>query len=256
MFFPLSKIFWILFTPLTLIGLLLISGVILLWFKRDVWGRRLVSLGLGLFLILGFLPVGPNLMVYLESRYQAPNPLPDKVTGIVVLGGMIEGKISKAHDQVTLNDNTERLTEMIRLSRLYPKARIIFTGGPGFLGAASTTESEIVERLLKELDISSSRFVFENRARNTYENMLYSRELAHPQAGENWLLVTSGFHMPRSMAIFTAGGWKMTPYPAGYIEEGAYIWRPSLDLLGNFYKLQVASREIVGIIAYALTGKL
>ena len=46
------------------------------------------------------------------------------------------------------------------------------------------------------------------------------------------------------------------PYPAGYLEDGAYIWHPTLDVLGNFYKLQVATKEIVGIIAYSLTGKL
>ena len=86
--------------------------------------------------------------------------------------------------------------------------------------------------------------------------MLFSTELVHPKAGDKWLLITSAFHLPRSVGVFEKGGWDVIPYPAGYLEDGQYFVFRNLDVLGNFYKLQVAMKEIVGIIAYSFTGKL
>ena len=45
--------------------------------------------------------------------------------------------------------------------------------------------------------------------------MLFSTDLAHPQAGDKWLLITSAFHLPRSVGVFEKGGWDVIPYPAG-----------------------------------------
>lgn len=250
MFFITSKIFWALFSPLTLIGLMIVVGLV---FKRL---RKLVGVGAALFVILGFLPIGPNLIVYLERQYGNTVPPPYDLTGIIVLGGVINGERSETHQQVSLNDYAERITEMIRLSQIYPQARVVFSGGTGVLTQGSPKESEKVRILLKDMNISPERFEYEAQSRNTYENMTESFALVRPQPEDKWLLVTSAFHLPRSVGVFKKGGWNVIPYPAGYLEDGEYIWHPTLDVLGNFYKLQVASKEIVGIIAYSLTGKL
>lgn len=250
MFFLTSKIFWAFFSPLTLIGLMIVTG---LAFRKL---RKLVAVGAGLFALFGFLPIGPNLIVYLEKQYGNTVPPPYDISGIIVLGGVINGARSEIHQQVSLNDYAERITEMIRLSQIYPQARIVFSGGTGVLKEGSPKESEKVSILLKDMNIKPDRFEYESRSRNTYENMTESFALVRPQAGEKWLLVTSAFHLPRAVGVFEKGGWNVIPYPAGYLEDGAYIWHPTLDVLGNFYKLQVATKEIVGIIAYSLTGKL
>ena len=46
----------------------------------------------------------------------------------------------------------------------------------------------------------------ERRSRNTQENAEFSRALAAPKPGERWLLVTSAFHMPRSVGLVSQGG--------------------------------------------------
>lgn len=253
MFFTLSKLFWALVSPLTFIALLLLAGVLL---RRWQVGKGLIASGVALFLLAGLLPVGPNLVVFLETRYAAPEPRPDEVTGIVVLGGAVNAGKSRLHGQTSLNEYGERLTEAIKLSRLYPHARIIYSGGTGAMDQDSGKEADEIRNLLPQMGIPIDRFVFEDNSRNTYENMVMSKQLASPQAGDKWLLVTSAFHMPRSMAIFRAAGWDVTPWPAGYLEDDAYVVFRDLDVLGNFYKLQVATKEIVGIIAYRLTGKL
>ncbi len=256
MFFYLGKIFWALLSPLTLIGLLLLIGCGLRCMGRAKWGNRILGAGIGLFLIAGFLPIGPNLMVWLESRYEVPAPMPEKVAGIIILGGAVHSEMSHIHNQPSLNEYGERVTEGVRLSRLYPQAKIVYSGGEGTLISGSSTEAEETKKLLENMGISTDRIVFESTSRTTYENMTDSKALINPQAGENWLLVTSAFHMPRSVAVFKKGNWDVIPYPAGYLEKGAIVVAPRLDVLGNFYKLQVAMKEFVGIIAYALTGKI
>ena len=249
MFFVLSKIIWALISPLTLITLICAAGLIL----RK---RRIVTAGVCLFLFFGVLPIGPNLIVYLESRYAVPEPMPKSLAGIIVLGGAVDAERSGQTGQLSTSDYGERLTEMMRLSRIYPKTDIIYSGGEGSLLQTSPKESTEVQKYLKNMGIPDKRFMFEDRSRNTYENMLFSTELAHPQAGDKWLLITSAFHLPRSVAVFEKGGWDVVPYPAGYLENGQYFLIRDLDVLGNFYKLQVAMKEIVGIIAYSFTGKL
>lgn len=256
MFFGLSKILWTVLSPLTLITLMAVIGIVWQSIRPSRIARTLLSAGIILLGLGGFLPIGSNIIIYLEAQEVAPDPLPEKIDGIVVLGGAINSEKSVLYNQIDLNDRAERLTEMVRLSKLYPQARVVYSGGDGSLRQSSGKESESAAKLLDNMGLSVSNIVFEDKSRNTYENAKFSYDLVTPQVGENWLLVTSAFHMPRSKAVFNKLGWEVIPYPAGYLENGDYLYWPSLDVLGNFYKLQVATKEIVGIIAYSLTSKL
>ena len=106
------------------------------------------------------------------------------------------------------------------------------------------------------MDFDTSRIIYEGESRNTFENMDFSKNIANPKAGEVWLLVTSSFHMKRSEGIFRSNGWDVIPYPAGYLTAGNYKVIPNFDVLDNMFKLQIVVREIIGIMAYRLTGKI
>lgn len=241
------------FTPLTFISLLICAGAI---FRSLRIGRLCLRGGIVLLAIAGFSPLGHNSLVWLETRHPRMTEFPDKVDGIIVLGGAIELRNSVAHQQIQLNDRAARLTEMVFLGNLYPDAKLVFTGGDGELNRTSTNESIELNTLLKNIGFNPSRVIFEGESRNTYENMEFSKTLVKPGSGEKWVLVTSAFHMPRSAAIFESNGWAVTPYPAGYLTDGQYRVYPSLDVLGNMYKFQVAAREFIGIMAYTLTDKI
>lgn len=219
-------------------------------------GRVMLTSGIFLLLVLGVFPTGINLLTYWENRAPLLTDLPKKVDGIIVLGGSVSVRISELRGQVQLNENAPRISEMLVLAKKYPRAKIIFSGGDGNLFHISSSESAELKNLLKNMGFDTSRIIFEDKSRNTFENMEYSRELVKPKTGEKWILVTSAFHMPRSVAIFNSNGWKVIPYPAGYLTEGNYRYWPTLDVLGNIYKLQVAVKEIVGIMAYRLTGRI
>lgn len=253
MFFYISKIFWMVFQPLTLIALLIALGIT--FFKYRL-GRIFTVFFVGLFLLLGFFPVGSNLVRYLENIYPVPQMLPEKVDGIIILGGAMESGLSFARGQVQFNDRAERVSEMLRLYRLYPHAKIVFSGGDASMEGTSGKESTVLRSYLNNIGFDTSRIVFEEESRNTYENYLFSFRKVHPQPGENWLLVTSAFHMPRSAAIFTSNDWAIIPYPAGFLTAPQYDLMPNADVLGNYYMLQVAAKEIIGIIAYTLTERI
>src|ERR671918_771376 len=109
----------------------------------------------------------------------------------------------------------ERLTAMVEVARRYPEARLLYTGA-----AASITRA-----LLARQGFDASRVVFEPEARDTCENGLFSKRLADPTPGEQWLVVTSGRHMLRSVGNFPAVGWAVTPYPVGLPHDRAHSAR-------------------------------
>ena len=253
MFFFASKILWALVQPLTFLALLFFLG---LANYRRVWGRKLVVLAALLFISCGFLPIGPLLVSALEGRAEIPQTLPKRVDGIIVLGGAINAESSNLLNQPQFNENAERVFEMLRLSRTYPQAKIVYSGGSGSLHGQGADESAVMRQTLTDIGFPVENFIFEGKSRTTYENAVNSKALVSPQAGENWLLITSAFHIPRSRAVFEKQGWSVIPYPAGFIENGKIEPWQILDVSGNYWKLNIAAREIMGIIAYRLSGRI
>ena len=97
----------------------------------------------------------------------------------------------------------------------------------------------------------------ERRSRNTLENAEFSKALVAPKAGERWLLVTSAFHMPRSVGLFRKAGFAVEPYPVDWRVGGRddllSFTNIALDGLG---RTDAAMREWMGLIAYRATGKI
>ncbi|WP_157019030.1 YdcF family protein [Mesorhizobium xinjiangense] len=256
MFFVLSKIFWFVANPLSLMFLLLIAGLFAVALR---WRRiALASLGLcaAIFVIACWTTLGALLLHPLEDRFERPAPPPDDVTGIVVLGGGLEGGVNLVRGGYELNRGGDRFVEAAVLARRYPDAKVVISGGVGSLILEGATDAETAPRLLEALGVSRDRLILEGKSRNTYENALFSRERADPGPGETWLLVTSAFHMPRSVGLFRKVGFDVVAWPADYRTAGnepfGLARDNALDSLGN---LSVAVREWVGLFAYYLTGR-
>lgn len=96
----------------------------------------------------------------------------------------------------------------------------MFSGGSGVLGHQEPKEAHYVAPVFARLGLDPTRIVFEDRSRNTAENAQLSKKKMNPTAGENWLLVTSAFHMPRAVGSFRKVGWPVIPYPVDYNTTG------------------------------------
>lgn len=257
MFFYTSKIFWMLFSPLNLIFLLLMGGAVFSLFARSL-GRSVMALGVFLLLVFGLLPVGHNMLAALENRYERPATMPERVDGIVVLGGSFMTQISGDRNIPALNETAERIIDGLALAKKYPQALIVFSGGIGNLTGGDRTEADDAALFLDYVGFPDENVVYEEDSRTTFENIRFTRKLVLPQPEETWLLVTSAYHMPRSMAVARAAGWgDIIPYPTDYRTDGYAGWLPQdFDLLGNIYDLHVALHEYLGFLGYHVTGKI
>jgi uncharacterized SAM-binding protein YcdF (DUF218 family) len=212
-------------------------------------GSALVVLSAAGFLIVLFVPVGQMLLRPLEDRF--PIPAVTGADGIVVLAGVTREETTLARNAVALNSGAERLTVTAELARRFPAARIVIAGGSGSIGGSLVSESATMRRFLVEQGIDAGRIAIDESSRNTAENAAFARQLADPQPGQTWLLVTSAYHMPRSVGSFRAVGWNVVPYPVGFLTPDAHTRHlaPNLVLLG------IAEKEWVGLLAYYLTGR-
>jgi len=255
MFFILSKIFEFFATPTHLALFIGALGVLLSLTRYRRAGCALSGGGIVLLMILGFSPLPALLAVPLEARFppQADDaPAPD---GIIVLGGSVDENLSGVLGRVTLADAAERLTAPIALHRLYPKARIVFTGGTAALRGSKYTEAGTVRQFWREAGLDQGEILYEDKSRNTFENAVFTRDLVKPQPGERWLLVTSAMHMPRSVGIFRKAGFPVIAYPVDYRTTGKFSFGLPRHASRNFTLVEFAAHEWFGLAAYWLTGK-
>ena len=115
-------------------------------------------------------------------------------------------------------------------------------------------EADVAERLFLALGVERSQIVLESQSRNTYENVLYTKELVKPKPQETWLLITSAFHMPRSVGIFRKAGWEVIPYPTDY-RVIAGQRQPNLGFSEKLSIIDNAAKEWVGLVSYFLLGR-
>ena len=256
MFFIFSKILWALITPLNFLWIAVIAGFTLRFWKRQ-WGNRVLLTAALIFFVIGLLPIGYNMLVYLETRYERPETMPKQVDGIIVLGGAFNATLRDQTDKIAANGNINRMIDFVNLANKYPNAKLIFTGGSGSLLQPERKEADDAKEFLQMIGFERVKDVlFERKSRNTFENAKYSKNIAKPRAGQTWILVTSAFHMPRSMGIFKQQNWEVIPYPSGPRTYGQYRFKPNvLGLLGSFITLDIALREFIGIAVYYFSGK-
>jgi uncharacterized SAM-binding protein YcdF (DUF218 family) len=256
MFFYASKVLGFFAIPSNLIILLGIVGALLLRTRFARAGSGLVVGSLVLLAVIGLSPVGNALIVPLEDRFPPWDDRRGAPHGIVVLGGAISPDVSHVRNTVALNEAAERLTVVAELAKRYPDARIIFSGGSAALLFEERPEAEYALRLLESLGVPPGRVVAESKSRNTVENARFSRELAQPKPGERWLLVTSAYHLPRSVGVFRQAGFPVEAYPVDWRTRGsADILRPFATLGDGLRRTDTAVREWVGLVAYWLSGR-
>jgi uncharacterized SAM-binding protein YcdF (DUF218 family) len=194
--------------------------------------------------------VSSSLCRLLESRNPRPEKLARAPGAIVMLTGMTdEARISPSYYELT--EASDRFVETMRLAHRYPRALVVLSGGSAALRPEGRQrEGRVLARLARELGISDSRLLVDDRARNTRENAVESKRLLDGRKVRGpVLLVTSAWHMPRSLGCFERVGLKVTPWPVDFqglgYGPGAFI--PRSD---GLLRSRMALHEIVGLFVY------
>ena len=236
---------------LILLGL----GAVLLFAGRRRLGGGFLAISAAALLAIGLLPIGAWLLAPLENRFPPPEALPERVDGVIMLGGALDHDLTVARRQLVLRDPGERFVALLRLARRYPEARLVLAEGKGSLGPRELEEALLAKPFFADLGIDRSRVIVEHQARTTYENGLLTKRLVNYQAGQQWILITSAWHMPRAVGVFRKAGWPVIPYPVDYRTNGTSIAYRGLDLKGGLERFSLAAREWIGLLAYRILGR-
>jgi uncharacterized SAM-binding protein YcdF (DUF218 family) len=217
-------------------------AVVMLW-------SGLVVLGL-----LGFRAIPDALLRPLENRYPVPAAESlERHLGIIVLGGAVgHPDTFVAHGQVPLGEAAERMSVPVGLLHEHPRLELVFSGGEGRLLTTGVTESVLARAFYQQQGLDMARVRLEDGSRNTRENAQQVAKLLGERCKQPWLLVTSAWHMPRSMAEFEAVGCKVTPYPVDF-RTGDSTPLTEYALADSLLRWQTALHEWLGLFAYRVT---
>lgn len=255
MTFYLSKVLWFMFSPFNLILISIVIGYFFNAINLKFLSKFFYIFSLSVFFISSAMPTGSYLNYMLEKNFHSPKNLPDTIDGILILAGATNPYLTKEHNQVNLNGAVERLTESISLIKDYPNAKIIFSGGSGSLKHPDLNHASVAKNFFKNMGIDSGKIYFENKSRNTYENILFAKKIANPKKSEKWLLVTSASHLNRSLGVAKKLEWTFIPYAVDFNKPKKFTWKFSFNLLSNLSEFQQASHEWIGLFAYYLMGR-
>lgn len=252
-FAVLSRLSAILFTPGNLLLWALLVGVALT-FTRHVFAARVILVFTAIAaLLVAALPLQAWLARPLEDRYPR-GPMPPLVSGILVLSPGPNTTIFAARG-VPATERSGRFLAAADLLRRYPAAKLVYSGGIAPLVGGAEAETIVARNLFAQMGIPASRIIWEESARNTWENFTRSRALVTPRPGEIWIVVTSAINMPRAMEIAARLCWSVLPWPSDYVSTGKSENLGVIDFAGRLSELDTVAHEWLGLAAYRLTGR-
>ncbi len=111
-----AKALWLVFNPANALTGCLVLGTLLLFTRWRRTGRFFVALAALGALAVAYSPLPVWLAVPLEARFPIVRALPDRVDGVIVLGGAIDTRPSNALKQIAVSGRAERLHAFVELA--------------------------------------------------------------------------------------------------------------------------------------------
>jgi uncharacterized SAM-binding protein YcdF (DUF218 family) len=251
MFFILSKLLLFLLIPFTWIMVLLVW---IYFTKSPRLKRRLTVLAICVAVVFS----NPWLYKKVNLAWQTPkrNLLPTEQyeTGIL-LTGMVQ---FDKYNEGFFGSSADRFIQTAALYHTGKIKKILVTGGSGSLFRTYLSEAEYLRKAFIANAVPEKDIIVEPLSRNTYENAIFSKKIIDSlQLKPPFLLITSAQHMPRSNAVFKRAGIAFVSYPTDYkvVAEDFSLddtLMPDPKLLRSWSEL---IKEMVGLVAYKLTGK-
>jgi uncharacterized SAM-binding protein YcdF (DUF218 family) len=256
MLFIASKLLQAITQPLFWLVLWWVVALLILSLTQR-WRRTALTMmwtGLAVLVLLGFRAVPDALLRPLENQYAVPPAKEiNRHVGMIVLGGATQHpSVFTARGEVPLGESAERMSTPVGLMLQYPHLNLVFSGGEGRLRTTGTTEAELAQIFYQAQGVDMGRVTLEGGSRNTRENAQQVAKLLSDRCQEPWLLVTSAWHMPRSMAEFEAVGCKVTAYPVDFW-TGHSTSLTEYALAHSLVRWQAALHEWLGIWVYRVT---
>jgi uncharacterized SAM-binding protein YcdF (DUF218 family) len=259
----LSKLFPLLFVyPLGVASILLVVALIMLW-RKSRWAAVPISLSLAVIWLSSNVWVVNGMLQSLEWRHIPPGELP-QAEAIVLLGGATR---SVAYPRVNpdLREQGDRVTYTAQLYKQGKAPLVIISGGRAeWMDGGAPESTDISQMFQKDYGIPASAIIEDPTSLNTYENAVNVQKIMTERKIKKVLLVTSAFHMPRSLRIFRKLKMDVIPAPSDYFISKNELEEPLrtpeafiLGIIPNTEKLDkftVALKEYIGMWTYILKG--
>lgn len=202
---------WVLPPGLFIVALAVIGW--LLWRRGE---RRIAKVILVLnlmFYILCMPLMAERLVGVLERQYEFDGNLQGDV--VIMLGGGATGDTVDIDGLGHLGSHAAgRLLTAARVQKALD-IPILVSGGQVF--SDSGAEAQIARRQLRGLGVPDSKIIIEDKSLNTKQNALFTAQLLSEYGLQEPVLVTSAFHMPRSVLNFQKAGMVVQPLPTDYM---------------------------------------
>ena len=209
-----------------------------------------------LFLFFGYTPLSNFLLNKIEDFIKPSKYPAQQLTGVIILGGPFDLESeSKERNEVLLNSSAERLTKALEIYKKNPRLLILFSGASNKIKPIGWSESDMAKKFFLEQGVRSENLIFENKSRNTFENIIYSKDIIKNNKG-TWGLITSAYHIPRSYFAFKKQGLVLEPISVDYRTGTSSIFWINFNIKKGLENWNIILHEVVGISYYKITGKI
>lgn len=221
--------------------------------KNRMLGRLLIASGF-ILLYLMSTALGSNALVRpLEKGYPPLTHAPANVHALVVLSGGVRDLSWAGADPWPSETSLERVVKGVSLYRT-GQVPLIIVGGSGDPAKSDVREADAMARVAAGLGVPDRDIIIENTARNTVES---ARAVKPLLTGNRIILVTSAYHMKRSMALFKKQGFDPIPAPSGYWSERQTLsFYALLPRASNLYYSSSALSEYISFVWYKVKGDI
>jgi len=227
--------------PSVFIFVLILIGIILIFRKkRGKLGKILIILGIILYYLFSITPISNLILQPLENQYQ-PIQKGDlnKADIILLLLGGKEADVLRASEVLRLYN--------LQLTTYNLQSAIIISGTDPL--NPQRKEAEEVKEFLTEGGIPAENIILEDKSKNTAESAKNIREIV---GKEPFFLVTSAYHLPRSIETFRKTGLNAVPAPADFKIKKNYDILDFFPDAQNLRNCDLAFHEYFGILWYKL----
>lgn len=253
MFFILSKTLNYLMMPLVVIAIFLIASALV---RNVFWKKRLFIGGLALLLFFSNEFIANELMSMWEIPATPYQEINHPYEWGVLLSGVAKAGM-KPDDRVYFSRGADRVTHTLQLYKLGFIKKILISGGSGRLLDIGEREANDLADALIMMGVSPADLQVENQSRNTHESAVAVKKMLSRQTQPKaCLLITSGYHMRRSLGCFKKVNWPMDSFSADFLSQPRVytfdvLFIPKVDALIMWNHLV---KETIGYLAYVVAG--